>query len=68
MKIRKKQKINHGKKNKRKQKICHGLTRNYTERSHCIQSRKCKRRLEKKAEALATELHGKKSLHSEPDA
>ena len=27
MKIRKKQKINHGRKNKRKQKICHGLTR-----------------------------------------
>jgi len=39
MKIRKSQKINHGRKNKQKQKICHGLTRNYTERSHCIQSR-----------------------------
>ncbi len=31
MMMRKSQKINHGRKNKQKQKICHGLTRNYTE-------------------------------------
>ena len=61
MKMRKRQKINHGRKNKQKQKICHGLTRNYTEISRSIISHGTKTLLSE-PDASAT------VSFSEPDA
>ena len=48
MKIRKKQKINHGRKNKRKQKICHG-------------NKNKQRQRQKHLPRINTEKHGRKA-------